>query len=104
MPLRETIFADIDAVFLNTGEFAEEVTINGITLKCVPDEDDLTERQNPAALGTYRGEKTVFVKAADLPGKPSVESRITFRGEPHFLVFCQENFGMYELRLTSNRT
>jgi hypothetical protein len=104
MTLKDQIFADIDSVFLNVAEFGEEVTINGIALICVSDDDVLLERADAAAQGTYRGERLIFVKAADLPGRPSVESRVTFRGEPYFVHECRENMGMYEIRMGANRT
>jgi len=104
MSFKDQAYADIDNVFLNTDEFAYDVTINGIELKCVPDDDVLSERTDERAVGTYRGEHLLFVKAADLPGKPSVESRIVFQGEPYFLLGCREDMGMYELRIGSNRT
>jgi len=104
MNLKDQLFTDIDDVFLCTDEFAEEVTINGITLKCVPDDDVLTENSNAAARGTFQGERLIFVKASDLPGRPAVDSRVTYQGEPYFVKNCIENFGMFEIRIGANRT
>ena len=97
--------ADIDNVFLNTDEFGEEVTINGIAMACVAYDDGLQESGGDfVTKGVYRGEKTIQVKASLLPGKPSVNSRVTYQGEPYFLISCEDEMGMYVMRIGANRT
>jgi len=104
MSLKELIFNDIDSVFLNLDDFAEEHEVNGITLLCIVDDDRLIERTDAAAQGTYLGEKLLFLKASDLPGKPSVGFRMTLDGELYYVRACAENMGMYEIRLGTTRT
>ena len=104
MSLQDQIFADIDAVFLNTDEFATEHEINGIMLKCVVNDDLLLERSDAAAQGVYLGEKLIFLNASLLPGKPAIGSRMTVDGKPYFVRNLVENMGMYEIRLGANKT
>jgi hypothetical protein len=100
--VREQIYADIDRVFLNIDEFGEDVTINGIELVCVPYDIDI--KNGNEERGLYRGERTIQVKISDLPGKPAVNSRITYQGEPYFLHSCRDDLGMYVIQMGANRT
>jgi len=108
MSLKDLIYSDIDNVFLNEDEFAFEVTIRmgeeDITLTCVPDDDLLTERKDKAANGTLYGDRLIFLKISDLPGRPNVGSRLTYQGKPYFVMDCVDNFGMYEVRIGANKT
>ena len=104
MSLKDQIAADIDAIFLNTDDFADKVTLNGITLKCVIDDDRLLNRTDLQAKGVYLGERLIFVKASDLPGKPAVGARIELNGKPWFVSNVTENMGMYEIRIGANKT
>ena len=103
MSFKDMVAADIDRVFLNTDVFAEELELNGIALKCVIDDDRLLERTD-ASLGVYLGERLVFVKASDLPGKPAVGARVTMNGRAWFVSSVTENVGMFEIRLGANKT
>ena len=108
MSLRDQIFDDIDGVFLNADDFAEEAIVNiggkDYQVMVVQDDDTLLERTDAAAQGTYLGEKLIFIKAADIPGRPAVGARITLNGESYFVTNCVNNFGMYEIRMGANRT
>ena len=104
MSLKEQIAGDIDSVFLNTLDFADEHVINGLTVRCVVDEDRLQERADKQAQGVYLGAKLLFVKAADFPGRPAVNMRLTLDGKPYSVVSCIENMGMFEIRIGANET
>ena len=103
MTFKELAASDIDAVFLNSDEFANTVIFNGIELKCVIDDDRLLER-NDTAPGVYLGERLIFTKSSDLPGKPAVGSRATIDGRAWFVTSVTDNAGMYEIRLGANKT
>lgn len=104
MALKDDILSDIDSVFLNTDDFAGEHEINGISVICVVDDDRLLERTDKAIQGTYLGEKLLFVKASDLPGRPAIDSRLTLDGKPWYVRTCIENMGMLEIRLEASKS
>lgn len=104
MALKEQIHDDILGVFLNTDDFAEEHVVNGITLRCVVDDDRLLERSDKQAQGVYLGEKLLFVNAGDLPGKPAVGGPLELDGRVYYVNGCIESMGMYEIRIGANMT
>ena len=101
--LKNQIAADIDSVFLNDAEFAVEVTLNDITLKCVPDDDRLIELSGQAP-GVYLGEHLIFVKASDLPGKPAIGMRADLDGKTWFVTRVLDEMGMFGIFLGANKT
>jgi hypothetical protein len=113
MSLRETIFADIDRVFMNTSEFAEDVTVKiggmEIEAKIVRDDDLLQERADAAAQGIHLSDRLIFIKASLLPGRPipgtgNSGTRVEIDGKPYFVKSCIENFGMYDITIGANKT
>lgn len=109
MTLKDCVFDDIDNVFLNADEFAEDcaLQIGGkeIQAKIVRDDDALLERTDAAAQGTHLGESLIFIKASLLSGRPAVGARLTLNGDSSWFVrSCLSNMGMYEIRIGKNKT
>lgn len=105
MSLKDQFAADIDNVFLNTMDFADTIILNGITLNAVIDDDRLLELSSQAP-GVYFGERMVYVKAADLPGKPAVNSRVKIDGDnaTYYVTRVTDNMGMYDIFLGAHKT
>lgn len=104
MSLKDQFFSDIDAVFVNTDEFATTHDINGKQLPCVVDDDLLLERSDAAAQGVYLGEKLIRVKASLLPGRPAIGGLFKLDGKSWYVRNVAENIGMYEIRLGASIT
>jgi len=104
MTFKDQIAVDIDNVFLNLSEFADDHVINGIEVKAVIDSDILEERSNAAARGTYLGLKRVFVNESLFPARFAVGARINLDGKSYFVRDCSEEMGMYVITIEANKT
>lgn len=107
MSLIDNIRSDFDDIFLDTDEFATEHTLkignDEIKLFCIWDDERITERSDKAAEGTYLGERLLFLKASELPGRPAPGAKVSLDGKSiGKIVHCVENIGVYEIRLGAN--
>lgn len=90
--------ADRDAVFLNSGEFAELHDIEGRPTMAVVDEPIFGE-SSAASVGLSECDMTVFAKAECLPRiRPAGES-LNVDGREFTILSWREDFGMAEIRL-----
>ena len=66
MNLKDQMAADVDTVFFNFDEMAESITINGRGVPAIADTDTLSGFMK---YGIHVGEKLVFLRALDFPGR-----------------------------------
>ncbi len=103
MTLKDQMTKDIDAVFLNTDEFAEEMvvsfggwsgTVKGILA------DDADQAAGLSQDGGLRlGTATLHIAASDLPKEPAEGRTITVKGKEYTVLRVGRQAGMLEIRL-----
>ncbi len=106
MNFKDQLSADIDAVFLNIDEFADEHIINGQTMLCVIDGDlsrRRSNRQSDDYDGIYTRQLTVSVRESDLGYRPERDQKMTVDGEWYLVVDCAADAGLLEITLGANR-
>lgn len=99
MTLKDEIAEDIYNVFLNEDDFGEEHTVDGNTIKCMFDDDKLTERQGSNELAVSDSSLLLFAKSVDLPPRKVSGERLTIDGKNYVVDDWKENLGMSEIVL-----
>ena len=104
----ETLKQDLNNCFLNTDEFAEEVTFEGQRIKAIVDDGSaLYQGQeadgfgNASGLGLIQGDRTLCCNADALSKRPFSGQRVTIDGTLWLVGTVAENGGM--LRIVLNR-
>ena len=104
---KDIIAADIDDVFLDTEEFAEEHDLNGTRCLCVV--EGVTAREGFQQSEKYEGydvvhgaTNVVHVKKADLGEMPVDGEIFKLDGEIFYVNSCAENMGMLAISLRAN--
>lgn len=99
MSLKESIAADIDGVFLNPDDFGELHTLDGREVLCVPDTDSRKFRPSQDFEGSQAAEMRLFVKAADLRGKPRTGGTLRYDGQFFVVRNVNDTMGVLEIYL-----
>ena len=107
MTFREQLKADIEGVFLNVGEFAEEHVINGKPMKVLIDNSELIERAKISGLsatdGTYTASILIFVASAEYGSKPAIGSLMSLDKREFKVINCTDECGVYSIELRAVR-
>ncbi len=104
MGLKDQIANDLDSVFLNLNDFAEEREIEGATVTCIVNEDSLAKVKQGRILGLVECDMMIFGKTTDLPPQKGPESIINVDGRECIVVAWANTMGMAEIALRQNRT
>lgn len=107
MPGFKDYLASDISVFFNSDEFAELHDIDGQQVLAVVDIDILKVRSDRRAErydGVYKGEVTVYVKAADLPSRPVHGQHLRLDKKLYLVAECTENMGVLEITLEANES
>ena len=105
---KEMVASDIDKVFLNLDEFAEEHDLNGTTCSCILQDvsvaEDLSIDQQMAQSypGLYGSRLLVNCKTADLPESPVTDQRFRVDGRLYIVESCDSDMGMLTIQLIAN--
>ena len=111
LTFKDCAAADIDAVFFNTDEFADEHTINGKTLLAVLDENTLMDRsahweggaKQSFDQGLYKADARLYMKVKELGGKPKVNGPMLVDGKKYIVSNVDEESGVYAVELVRVR-
>lgn len=111
LTFKDAVAADIDSVFFNTDEFAEEHTVNGKKLLAVLDENTLIDRsahweggaKQSFDQGLYKADARLYVKIAELGGRPKVSSPLLLDGKKYLVGNVDEESGVYAIELVRVR-
>lgn len=101
MSLKDEIASDLDNVFLNIEEFAENHLVEGKEILCVLDNDSLKRRQGSAEIGIDESTLLLFAKVDDLPKKQK-GGLINIDHKEYIIDDWKVNFGMAEIVLQRN--
>ncbi|MBO6204915.1 MAG: hypothetical protein J6O13_15440 [Selenomonas sp.] len=104
---KEMVTEDMDDVFLNPEEFADEHDLNGTLCNCIVESP--TSKESLQVGRDYEGYDavhsivvTIHVKKADI-GEMPVEDQLFSLDEEEFLVdSCVEHMGMLTINLKAN--
>lgn len=111
LTFKDCAAADIDVVFFNTDEFADEHTVNGKTLLVVWDDNTLADRgahweggaKQSFDQGLYKADARLYVKVKELGGKPKVNSPMLVDGKKYIVSNVDEESGVYAVELVRVR-
>lgn len=101
MSLKGEIINDIDNVFLNFDDFAEEHIIEGKKVLCIYDEETLKTRQGSAEIGVDESTLLLFAKVEDLP-KRKKGGLLNVDHKEYMIDDWNVNFAMAEIALHRN--
>ena len=103
MSLKDVIASDVDDVFFDTDEFAEEAIVNGKPVPLIPDNDALNGKSDVYAAGLSEGEQLIFIKEKDLPRRPMEGEQITINNQQWYVRHLLSNMGVFEIRIGRNQ-
>ena len=89
------VAADIDNVFMNMDELAEEHVIYNESCKCIFDED---ESSNNKIDGVYNMRRRLFISKDELGYRPEPEEKMNIDGVNYYVIECIGN-DLYEVIL-----
>jgi len=99
MTLQEQIKADIDDVFFNTDEMAEEIDINGAVVPAVPSRrtQSKTGQENAQEHGVLTQRRTYTFREQDLDPVPVAWEEVLLDGEPWIVEEVNPQKGTYKI-------
>lgn len=110
MTFKEQIASDNQNIFLNTEEFADVHVINGVSMPCQIDSNELIEREKHVNYrqgmygdGVYIKELLLYVRADDFGALPAVGRSLTLDRKTYIITDTVEEYGIYSLTLEANR-
>ena len=105
---KDMVAADIDNVFLNTGEFAEEHNLNGTVCNCILQDESVMEglsinqQMSQSYPGLYGSRLLANCKTADLPEVPVTDQPFRVDGRLYIVESCANDMGMLTIQLIAN--
>jgi len=97
--LKDQIASDIDNVFFNPNDFAEEAIVDGRPILIIVADDFLNDKSEMYAEGLSRGEQLVFIREVDLNRMPNIGDQITIDKKKWYVKHAIKNKGVYEVRI-----
>lgn len=103
MGFKEQVQKDLDAVFLNTDEFAEIHRVEGAEITVVMDNDQLNKLKKGQILGLVEADMLLMGKAADFPSNMEPGRLLNVDGRELIVVNSSKDMGLMEVALKQNR-
>lgn len=104
MSLKDQIRQDLDAVFLNTDEFAEIHRIEGKEIPVVVDNDQLVKLKQGQILGLVEADLLLMGKESDFPADMEPGRLLNVDGRELLVATSGTDMGLIEVALRQNRT
>jgi hypothetical protein len=104
MDFKDAAAADIDNVFFETGEFAENAMIGDRSVPVILDDDALQGKSDVYAMGLAEGERLIFIKEKDLRRLPQPGEQMTIGDKQWYVRHSLSNLGVVELRIGRERS
>ena len=103
MSLKDLIASDIDKVFINTDDFCEAHMIEGVSIDCSIDNDEMAQLSGGEEFGIGESVLRIFAKTSDLSGAgmsyKGYGSHIEVDGRIYTVTDWFENMGMTEIHM-----
>ena len=103
MSFKEIAAADIDNVFFQTDEFAENVIFDGRIIPVILDNHLLQGMSELYAKGLSEGEQFIFVKEKDMFQFPNIGEQLTKDGTDWYIRHAVSETGVYGIRIGRER-
>ena len=103
MGFKEQIKRDLDAVFLNLGEFAELHYVEGVEIAVIKDDNTLTTLKQGQILGLVEADMLLLGRAEDFPADLDPGRILNVDGREMIVENCGEDMGLVEVALRQNR-
>jgi len=103
MDFKDVIAADIDDVFFEATEFAENVIIDGRSVPIIMDNDALNGKSDVYALGLSEGEQLIFIKEKDMRRLPLPGEQMSINGKQWYVRHALSSAGIFEIRIGRNQ-
>ena len=104
MGFKEQIQKDLDAVFLNLGEFAELHRVEGAQIAVVVDNDKLNRLKKGQILGLVEADMLLMGRENDFPADLDPGRLLNVDGREMIVVNSGKDMGLVEVALSQNRT
>ena len=101
MNFKDELAADIDAVFLNLEEFAEEHQVEGVKIKCVIDSDKGQPKSDGSMYDLAEADFVLMAKTTDLPARKEAGSVLNLDGRELTVSTWEEQGGIAVVGLYS---
>ncbi len=103
MSFKEQIQQDLDAVFLNLGEFAELHRVEGTEIAVVVDSDRLNKLKQGQILGLVEADMLLMGRASDFPANLEPGRLLNVDGRELIVANSGKDMGLVEVALSQNR-
>lgn len=106
MSFKDIIADDVHGVFMNTEEFSETHTVNGIEMAVQIDSNEQIEREkrfNQHMDGVYLNQKLIYVAASDFGPLPKQGSILTLDKRTYRVADVVSEDGVYSITIEANR-
>ena len=106
MSFKDIIADDVHGVFMNTEEFSEKHTVNGIEMAVQIDSNEQIEREkrfNQHMDGIYLNQKLIYVAASDFGPLPKQGSILTLDKRTYRVADAVSEDGVYSITIEANR-
>lgn len=104
MSFKEQIQKDLDAVFLNLGEFAELHRVEGVQIAVVVDDDQLNKLKKGQILGLIEADTLLMGREKDFPADLEPGRLLNVDGRELLVAKSGKDMGLVEVALHQNRT
>lgn len=104
MAFKDQIVRDLDAVFLNTDEFAELHRVEGVRIPVVVDNDRLNKLKQGQILGLVEADMLLMGKESDFPPDLEPGRLLNVDGRELIVAAYGKDMGLVEVALNQNRT
>lgn len=104
MSFKEQIQKDLDAVFLNLGEFAELHRVEGREISVVVDNDQLNQLKKGQILGLVEADMLIMGRESDFPAYLQPGRLLNVDGRELIVQNSGKDMGLVEVALAQNRT
>lgn len=100
MTFKDQVREDIDSVFFNFDEFADEHEINGAQMTAIIDENSLEDHPSGTDItGVFAELTAVYVKADEYGALPKRGASIVIDGLTHRVVDAVSEMGVYTIKV-----
>lgn len=101
-PFKKAVEHDVNAVFINLDEFAEEHVINGDKVRCILDKIINEAHSEESYVGVFVNQLTIYVKTGDIL-TPDEGDLIQVDGSNHIVQSVSEEMGVLVIVVDANK-
>ena len=106
LTFKEIVRTDIQNMFLNPEEFAEEHVVNGKKMKILIDNNEMIEREKREKSyirGIYKKQFLIYVAAKDYGPLPGLGTSVNLDNNIFLVSDAVNEMGVYSISLEANK-